>query len=70
MRWQYHNGDEFIEVENGAGYCHFNELELCSYSNNGNGSYTIPTLHCHLMGGQSFFFGSKTQLLLQDSGGP
>jgi hypothetical protein len=65
---QINNGDEFIEVENlGPGIATLTNWTLQVTPNNGNGSYTIPTLQLP-PNGRAVFFGSKTQLLLQDSG--
>jgi len=65
---EINNGDEFIEVENlGPGIATLTNWTLQVNPNNGNGSYTIPSLQLP-PNGRKVFFGSKTQLLLKDSG--
>jgi Lamin Tail Domain len=62
------NGDEFIEVENlGPGIADLTNWKLEVNPNRGSSSFTLPSLKLN-PNERKVFFGSTTQLLLEDSG--
>ena len=62
------NGDEFIEVENlGPGIATLTSWSLNVTPNNGVGSFTLPSLKLN-PNQRVVFYGSTTQLTLEDSG--
>ncbi len=65
---EVNNGDEFIEVENlGPGIADLTGWQLEVVPNDGSGSFTLPSLQLN-PSERAVFFGSTTNLLLEDSG--
>ena len=65
---EVNNYDEFIEVENlGPGIATLTNWKLTVTPNNGISSFIVPTLKLN-PNGRAVFFGSTTQLSLEDSG--